>query len=182
MVSIPPGTVIDYILSAEPQEEVLGAIGPFAQDFPYLYTLSELKNNEIYEIWRQPVVVRAVYLGNVDIVRHLHGRGDLLKNICVEYAANGGHLECLKYVLNNGFTATSEALHIAARQGHLSCVKHLHSLLSSVGGLQTGSKRRTLSLPAVPARAGLHLQHLYHDHGCNWWASILCTVLARAWV
>ncbi len=49
---------------------------------------------------------------------------DDIKNDATYFAAENGHLECLKYCTENGYKKHDSATLWAARNGHLECLKY----------------------------------------------------------
>ena len=73
----------------------------------------------------------AIKAGDLQEIKRLH-QGGHLENECpwdawaCRAAAEGGQLECLKYLHENGCPCNEWACRAAALRGHLECLKYLH--------------------------------------------------------
>jgi len=64
--------------------------------------------------------------GHLDCLRYLYENGCPCNGYAFRYAAWGGHLECIKYLHEQGCQKdTSFTVAFAAMRGHLDCVKYL---------------------------------------------------------
>ena len=83
------------------------------------------------------------------------------KNFCLntKRAAQLGHLEMLKWMVENGFKFAADALTEAAREGHLECVVYLR---------ERGCKMTPTVSNAVLYRANMHVLRWVIENGCKW--------------
>ena len=82
------------------------------------------------------------------------------KEACLVYdAALAGHLECVKYLHENGCPLDEDTCYAAAKGGHLECVKYLHE-----NGCPWDERTCT------KAAKGGHLECLRYarENGCPW--------------
>ena len=76
------------------------------------------------------VVTAAARGGHLECMKYLHENGcPWDKSVC-EAAAEGGHLESLKYLYENGCPWSEWAREAAAEGGHLECMKYLREHVS----------------------------------------------------
>lgn len=105
----------------------------------------------------------ASFKGRLRCLKYLHKSGGSSawgQWTCIN-AARNGHLECLKYILDNGYPVIDNVCTFAAKYGHLECLKYIH--------LKGGSKVWN-ELTCLAAAEGGHLDCLRyaHDNGCPW--------------
>jgi len=83
------------------------------------------------------------------------------KNFCLntKRAAEYGHLEMLKWMVENGYKFAADALTEAAKGGHLECVVYLR---------ERGCKMTPTVSKAVLDHANMHMLRWVIDNGCNW--------------
>ena len=91
-----------------------------------------------------PVIDLALLLsavnGNFDALVFLNGicPGENKRPTIPFEAANNGHTECLRFLLENGFPVPkSDICYVCANKGHLGCIKVLHEYGSSWNGTKT---------------------------------------------
>jgi hypothetical protein len=77
----------------------------------------------------------------------------------VQTAAQYGHLEMLKWLVENGFKFTGDALTAAAKEGHLECVVYLR---------ERGCKMTTTVSKVSLNRAHIHVLRWVIENGCAW--------------
>jgi len=83
------------------------------------------------------------------------------KNFCLntKRAAQFGHLEMLKWMVENGFKFAADALTEAAKEGHLECVVYLR---------ERGCKMTPTVSNAVLDRANMHVLRWVIENGGKW--------------
>jgi hypothetical protein len=83
------------------------------------------------------------------------------KNFCLntKRAAEYGHLEMLKWMVENGYKFAADALTEAAKGGHLECVVYLR---------ERGCKMTPTVSKAVLDHANMHMLRWVIENGCNW--------------
>jgi hypothetical protein len=81
------------------------------------------------------------------------------KCIDCDMAAEKGHLECLKYVHENGCQWNSNTCAYAARNNHLECLKYLH---------ENGCKWNTYTHNQAAYNGHLDCLKYAHENGCPW--------------
>jgi hypothetical protein len=64
--------------------------------------------------------------GHLDCLKYLHENGCTLSYYATRRAAQNGHLDCLKYLHQNGCPWSHYATRWAAKYGHLDCLKYAH--------------------------------------------------------
>ena len=71
----------------------------------------------------------ASYFGKIEIVKFLANKGADIKNngLAVCLALRSGHMEILKYLIDNGGTLNNEYILYASENGHIEVVKYLIS-------------------------------------------------------
>jgi hypothetical protein len=86
---------------------------------------------------------------------------DYNKNTCmnVKRAAQYGHLEMLKWLVENGFKFTADALTAAAERGHLECVVYLR---------ERGCNMTPTIAKAAVNIAQIHVLRWAIENGCKW--------------
>ena len=68
-----------------------------------------------------------VIAGNLKLLKKLHTRGVFFSNERIAaMAARGGHLDCLRYLHEQGCPWDKYTCSEAARGGHLDCLKYAH--------------------------------------------------------
>lgn len=78
--------------------------------------------------------------GNFDTLMFLDGicSKDDRKEFIPFQAANNGHTECLRFLLESGFPVPKRDIcHVCANKGYLGCIEVLHGYGSSWDGIQT---------------------------------------------
>ncbi len=109
--------------------------------------------------WNAQVCRIAARNGHLECLKYLYENGcPFGKSVCVSAASNG-HLDCLKYLHEQGCYLHVETTAYAARNGHLECLKYAHE-----SGFPWDE-----NTTAFAARKG-HLECLKyaHEHGCPW--------------
>jgi len=74
-------------------------------------------------------------------------------------AAANGHLECLKYMHENGCVWNVATSLYAAREGHLECLKYMH---------ENGCKWHPETTFVAAAHGQLECLRYAHENGCAW--------------
>lgn len=67
--------------------------------------------------------------GHLEVLKYLQENGcptDCKNKSIIDYAAAGGNLECVKYLVNAGFLVQKNTCNYAAFHGHLEVLKYLH--------------------------------------------------------
>jgi len=94
--------------------------------------------------------------GNLAIVQYIYSQGitwDLCDTNIAEAVAELGHLDCLKFALDNGCEASEKILDFA---GTLPCLEYLYNR----------GHRWTECSSAEAAGKGIHMLKFAHEHGC----------------
>lgn len=98
----------------------------FEQDFPFLAKLR-------CALQPQPklsMMGSAMRFGLLGFAKYLRASGATWDPGCstsiVTLAAEGGHLDCLKYAVDNGCRVTHESCCLAAKAGHADCMEFVH--------------------------------------------------------
>lgn len=95
--------------------------------------------------------------GDLNSLKYAHLHGFELCDIAE--AAEGGHLECLKYIFENGGRKHTRASYFTASGGHLECLKYLYECGN---GFWPGS----CEMAAI--NGNLDCLKYLHEHGCKW--------------
>ena len=72
------------------------------------------------------IIKYAAQNGHLECLKYLHENGCPWDEDTTRNAAGGGHLECLKYLHKNGCPCDAVAISWAAGSGYLECLKYLH--------------------------------------------------------
>jgi ankyrin repeat protein len=98
----------------------------------FAYTDPEtcVKNEKIYLLKYFPEVTMdwAAEKGHLEVVKYLHSIGKDCTTRGTTLAAADGHLEVLKYLHEIGKEFTTSAMDVACQYGRLEIVKYLHSI------------------------------------------------------
>jgi hypothetical protein len=95
----------------------------------------------------------------------------LMHNTCINtdakcidcnMAAKKGHLECLKYLHENGCECDSDTSKMAAFNGHLECLKYAH---------KNGCKWFSLTCQYAAYNGHLECLKYAHKNGCKWYSN-----------
>ena len=70
--------------------------------------------------------------GHLDCLKYLHQNGKRWDTKTTGYAANRGHLKCLEYAHENGAPWSMETTMEAAMNGHFACLQYAHEHWSEV--------------------------------------------------
>ena len=106
----------------------------------------------------------AIKAGDLQEIKRLH-QGGHLENECpwdawaCRAAAEGGQLECLKYLHENGCPWDQWACRAAALRGHLECLKYLH---------ENGCPWNAWTCRAAAECGQLECLQYLHENGCPW--------------
>ncbi len=75
------------------------------------------------------------------------------------YAIKGGHLDCLKYLTDNGYRCDGRSLIIAAFCGHLNCLEHIFN---------TGVELIPEVILVAAEQGHVDCLQFSFDHECRW--------------
>jgi len=98
--------------------------------------------------------------GNLNEIKNLHENGHHLSiNICSPFNKNNEHLECLKYVFQQGYKLNKTVCYNAAQYDHLECLKFAHEHNCCWDDKTT----------AIAAKKGnINCLKYAHENGCQW--------------
>lgn len=101
----------------------------------------------------------AARCGQMQSLREMRGVGVTFSILSARAAIDGGHVDCLDYILSQGVTMNFDLMYHASMVGSLSCLQYLHNRQCEWRS----------SCCAVAAKRG-HLECLVylHEHGCPW--------------
>ena len=77
--------------------------------------------------WTAKTSEMAALNGHIDCLKYLHNNGCPWDNLTCRYASLQGHLECLKYAHSNGCPWNEETCNGAALHGHIECLEYAHN-------------------------------------------------------
>lgn len=91
------------------------------------YALQFLRNTNFGWKWEKSISSSAANGGNLDCLRYLIENGcEYDEDDIIFYAASGsGNIECIKYLLGKGCKMDKDTCAIAAKRGNLSCLRYL---------------------------------------------------------
>ncbi len=122
------------------------------------------QNNEYYT-----PINAAIKAGDLHLLIILHLQGYKWDEHDTETAAGHGHLNCLRYLYENGCPCNGYAFRYAAWNGHLECIKYLH---------EHGCKKDTSWAVSVACMNG-HLDCVKYlcENGHKWCTfSLICAL------
>lgn len=107
----------------------------------------------------------ALSLGRLDCFKYAYSQETQLRDVFAEVAAGGGHLECLRHVLELhaalGVRISDNVCYLAARAGSLQCLQLAHS---------AGCSWNARTCEAAASKGHLECLAYAHTHGCKWGA------------
>ena len=112
----------------------------------------------------------AVENGHIDCLKYLHENGCSWSTETCNKAAENGHIDCLKYLHENGCPWSTETCNKAAQYGHLYCLKYLH---------QNGCPWSTETCTKAATNGHLDCLEYAHENGCPW--NIVKEILIPKW-
>jgi hypothetical protein len=74
--------------------------------------------------WHREATLWAAEGGHLECLRCAHEHGAPWHGSTTSFAASGGHLECLRYAHEHGAPWHEETMYAAARRGHLECLRY----------------------------------------------------------
>jgi hypothetical protein len=105
------------------------------------------------------LVYKAALAGHLECVKYLHENGcPWDERTCTE-AAQGGQLECLRYMHENGCPWDEDTCHAAAEFGNLECLKY---------ALENGCPCDDETCDAAAFRGHLECFKYLHENGATW--------------
>ena len=109
-------------------------------------------------VWHQSCTVAAEG-GQLECLKYLHENGCAWDKYTCLAAARGGRLECLKYLHENGCPWDSWSCTAAAGGGHLECFKYLR---------ENGCVWRENTCTPAAKSGNLEFLKYLHENGCAW--------------
>ncbi|GFH52444.1 ankyrin repeat domain-containing protein [Chaetoceros tenuissimus] len=97
--------------------------------------------------------------GHLDCLRYLHENGCEWDSHSCRTAAGNGHLHCLRYLHENGCEWDSNSCRTAAGNGHLHCLRYLH---------ENGCEWDSNSCRTAAEGGHLDCLRYLHENGCEW--------------
>jgi hypothetical protein len=119
-------------------------------------------------VWHQSCTAAAEG-GHLERLKYLHENECAWDKYTCLAAAEGGHLECLKYLHENGCGWDKYTCLAAAKGGHLECLKYLH---------ENGCAWDKYTCAAASGRGHLEFLKYLHENGCDWNEG-MCTTVAK---
>ena len=113
-------------------------------------------------LWIRPSVWACVYAatnGHLECLKYLHENGCPWDERTFSTATLNGHLECLKYLHENGCPWDESACNLAAENGHLECLKYLH---------ESGCSWDKWTFSTATLNGHLECLKYLHENGCPW--------------
>jgi hypothetical protein len=101
----------------------------------------------------------AAEYGHLECIKYAHEKGCPWSTDTSTGAAKNNHIECLKYLHENGCPWNSNAYYYAAANGHLECIKYLH---------QNGCPWSIDTCASAAENGQLDCLKYLHENGCPW--------------
>jgi len=118
-----------------------------------------IKDFKVFGILNTNTTVYAAEYGHLDCLKYAHENGCPWDDFTTLYAGKNGHLDCLKYAHENGCPwYGSTTLHIACR-GHLDCLKYAH---------ENGCPWDIKTTMYAAKNSHLDCLKYAHENGCPW--------------
>ena len=102
---------------------------PFTKNESDEEILSDLRyalRHHMEDEWNEDTCAYAAGKGHINCLRFLHENGVPWDDFTCNYAAERGHLECLRYAHENGCPWDEDTCSSAAGNGHLACISYAH--------------------------------------------------------
>jgi len=96
--------------------------------------------------------------GFIGILEYLH-ENNFWNNGVINYAAKGGHMDCLVFCHKMGATINITTMNKAARSGNLECLKYLHD---------NGCLWNSMTSRNASESGSLEILKYLHENGCPW--------------
>ncbi|ATZ81241.1 ankyrin repeat/4HB MCP domain-containing protein [Bodo saltans virus] len=137
------------------------------------------ENGELYDFYENMLkitcfgkckdCINAASKGHLECLKYLHENGCYWDDRTCSYAAENGHLECLKYARENGCHWDTYTCSFAVLNDHLVCLKYAH---------KNGCPWDKYTCQYAAENGHLECLKYAHENGCPWDA-LTCSAAAQ---